>query len=115
MEIPPLLIQPYVENAIWHGLMHKEKGGNIDIVVAGGDTADLLKIVITDNGIGRAKAAELKSKSAVIRKSFGMKVTSERIALINQLFNTNTTVVITDLYQENGEAGGTQVILQIPV
>ncbi len=115
MEIPPLLIQPYVENAIWHGLMHREKGGNIDIVVAGGDTADLLKIVITDNGVGRAKAAELKSKSAVIRKSFGMKVTSERIALINQLFNTNTTVVITDLYQENGEAGGTQVILQIPV
>ena len=107
MEIPPLLIQPYVENAIWHGLMHRETGGNIDIMVTDGDTADLLKIVITDNGVGRAKAAELKSKSAVIRKSFGMKVTSERIALINQLFNTNTTVVITDLYQQNGEAGDT--------
>ena len=115
IEIPPLLMQPYVENAIWHGLMHKERGGKINIVIERGDTADLLKIIITDNGVGRAKAAELKSKSAVKRKSFGMKVTSERIALINQLFNTDTTVQITDLYQENGDASGTQVTLQIPV
>jgi LytS/YehU family sensor histidine kinase len=115
IEIPPLLIQPYVENAIWHGLMHKESGGNIHILVDRGDTDDLLKIIITDDGIGRAKAAELRSKSAVKRKSFGMKVTSERIALINQLFNTSTTVQITDLHQENGEPCGTQVIIQIPV
>ncbi|MEO6813210.1 MAG: histidine kinase [Ginsengibacter sp.] len=115
LEIPPLLIQPYVENAIWHGLMHKETGGKIDIVIESGDTEDLLKIIITDNGVGRAKAAELKSKSAIKRKSFGMKITSERIALINQLFNTNTTVQITDLRKENGDPCGTQVILQIPI
>ncbi len=83
-EIPPLLIQPYVENAIWHGLMHKESGGNLHVVVDKGDADDLIKISITDDGIGRAKAAELKSKSAVKQKSFGMRVTSERIALINQ-------------------------------
>jgi len=57
----------------------------------------------------------LKSKSAVKRKSFGMRITSERIALINQLFKTNTTVQIIDLFHENGEAAGTQVIIQIPV
>ena len=114
-EIPPLLIQPYVENAIWHGLMHKETGGNLHIVVDKGDTDDYLKITITDDGIGRTKAAELKSKSAVKQKSFGMKVTSERIALINQLFKTNTTVQIIDLVHSNGEAAGTQVIIQIPV
>ncbi len=114
-EIPPLLIQPYVENAIWHGLMHKESGGNIHIIVDKVGTDDILQITITDDGVGRVKAAELKSKSAVIGKSFGMKVTSERIAIINQLYNTNTTVQITDLYQENGEACGTQVILQIPM
>jgi sensor histidine kinase YesM len=95
--------------------MHKETGGKIDIVIESGDTEDLLKIIITDNGVGRAKAAELKSKSAIKRKSFGMKITSERIALINQLFNTNTTVQITDLRKENGDPCGTQVILQIPI
>ena len=114
-EIPPLLIQPYVENAIWHGLMHKETGGNINIIVDKGDTDDYLKITITDDGIGRAKAAALKSKSAVKHKSFGMRVTSERIALINQLFKTNTTVQIIDLMHKNGEAAGTQVIIQIPI
>ena len=114
-EIPPLLIQPYVENAIWHGLMHKETGGNISVIVDTGDTDGLLKITITDDGIGRTKAAELKSKSAVKQKSFGMRVTSERIALINQLFNTNTTVQIIDLLHKNGEAAGTQVIIQIPI
>jgi LytS/YehU family sensor histidine kinase len=114
-EIPPLIIQPYVENAIWHGLMHKETGGNLNIVVDKGDADDYLKITITDDGIGRTKAGELKSKSAVKQKSFGMKVTSERIALINQLFKTNTTVQIIDLVHSNGEAAGTQVIIQIPV
>lgn len=114
-EIPPLLIQPYVENAIWHGLMHKEKGGNINIVVDKGNMEDYLKITITDDGIGRIKAAALKSKSAVKQKSYGMRVTSERIALINQLFKTNTTVQIIDLVHTNGEAAGTQVIIQIPV
>ncbi len=115
LEIPPLLIQPYVENAIWHGLMHKETGGNISIVIDNGDQEGFLRIIVTDDGIGREKAAQLKSKSAVNQKSFGMKVTSERIALINQLFDATTTVQIIDLYQDNGEAAGTQVIMQIPV
>jgi sensor histidine kinase YesM len=114
-EIPPLILQPYVENAIWHGLMHKETGGNLNIVVDKGDTADYLKITITDDGIGRIKAEALRSKSAVKQKSFGMRVTSERIALINQLFKTNTTVEIIDLMHKNGEVAGTQVIIQIPV
>jgi hypothetical protein len=67
------------------------------------------------DGIGRTKAAELKSKSAVKQKSFGMKVTSERIALINQLFKTNATVQIIDLIHVDGKAAGTQVIIQIPI
>lgn len=115
IEIPPLLLQPYVENAIWHGLMQKQSGGHIGINVAMVNGKSMLGINIIDNGIGRAKAAELKSKSAIRQKSFGMKVTSERIALINQLFNTNTNVQIIDLMDGNGEAAGTQVIIQIPV
>ena len=63
IEIPPLLLQPYVENAIWHGLMQKEEGGKIDITCCYGYTNEsVLDINIIDDGIGRAKSAELKVK-----------------------------------------------------
>ena len=119
IEIPPLLLQPYVENAIWHGLMHQEGGGMIWIDVKTSETVETrhalslqnttLQITITDNGIGRAAAAALKSKSATHQKSFGLKMTSERIDLINQLYKTNTQVSIEDLEQ------GTRVIVEIPI
>jgi tetratricopeptide (TPR) repeat protein len=128
VEVPPLLLQPYVENAIWHGLMHKEGGGMIwiDVTTLQVETlqvgtlqvetlhvktlhATSLQITITDNGIGRAAAAALKSKSATHQKSFGLKMTSERIDLINQLYKTNTQVRIEDL------EAGTRVIVEIPI
>lgn len=114
IEIPPLLIQPYVENAIWHGLMHKQEGGTVQLrVEQPGD--NLLRVTISDDGVGRQKAAELKSKSATPRKSFGMEVTSERIALINQLYQTRTQVQIKDLVDASGEPAGTVVVLEIPI
>ncbi len=115
IEIPPLLIQPYIENAIWHGLMHKEGGGLITIAVKTLHATSLLQITITDNGIGRAASAALKSKSATKQKSFGLKMTSERIELINQLYKTNTTLRIEDLEDSKGNATGTKVIVEIPV
>jgi sensor histidine kinase YesM len=114
IEIPPLLIQPYVENAIWHGLMHKTEGGKVTVQVNHA-TADRLLITITDNGIGRAKAAELKSKSATRHKSFGMKMTSERIGLINQLYQLQTQVQVQDLVDAQGEPCGTEVLISIPI
>ncbi len=114
IEIPPLLVQPYVENAIWHGLMHKEEGGRIvlDVKTKG---ENLLQVVITDNGIGRKAAAELKSKSATKNKSFGLKMTSERIGLINQLYKSDTQVMIEDLTDAKGQAVGTKVVIEIPI
>jgi hypothetical protein len=112
-EIPPLLLQPYVENAIWHGLMHKEGGGKITIDVSMEETA--LQVHITDNGIGRAGAAALKSKSATTHKSFGLKITSERIELFNQLYQTHTKVQIEDLTDADGQATGTKVMVEIPI
>src|SRR6187401_3181418 len=79
--IPPMLLQPFCENAIWHGLMHKEGQGKLDIVMS--MEKDQLKCVITDNGIGKAKAAELKSRSGEKEKSFGLKITTERLSLFN--------------------------------
>ncbi|RIV27728.1 hypothetical protein DYU11_05355 [Fibrisoma montanum] len=114
IEIPPLLLQPYVENAIWHGLMHKPEGGTVR-VRASQLQENLLQLTITDDGVGRARAAELKSKSANHRKSFGLKMTSERIALVNQLYQTHTQVEIQDLVDTDGQPAGTEVIIQIPI
>ena len=114
LEIPPLLLQPFVENAIWHGLMHKEEGGTVQIAVQQ-PQPNRLRIEIADNGIGRAKAAEYKSKSATKSKSFGMKMTAERIELINQLYQTHTQVVVDDLVDERGCSAGTRVTVDIPI
>ncbi len=114
VEIPPLLIQPFVENAIWHGLMHKEFGGKVSIMVNLIQEI-MLEIQIIDNGVGRKKSAEYKSKTATNHKSFGMKVTNERIDLINQIYKTKAKVEIVDLYDEKQTGIGTKVIIQIPI
>ncbi len=114
IQIPPLLLQPFVENAIWHGLMHKDEGGTVRVQVETQDFASL-RVTISDDGIGRQKAAEYKSKSATKSKSFGMKITAERIALINQLYNTQTQVAITDLTDAGGQPTGTRVVVEIPI
>ena len=114
VEIPPLLLQPYIENAIWHGLMHREQGGTIHIEVTQ-PNEDLLHVVITDNGIGRQAAADLKSKSATQQKSLGMKITTDRIELINQKFKNQTQVQVIDLVDTEGVALGTRVIVEIPI
>ena len=114
IEIPPLLIQPYVENAIWHGLMHKKEGGLVNIHIAIEDE-HLLHVEISDNGVGRAMAQEYKSKSVTRQKSFGLKMTSERIDVINQLYQTNTSVKIIDEKDALNNACGTKVIIKIPI
>jgi sensor histidine kinase YesM len=115
IEIPPLLLQPYVENAIWHGLMHKEEGGKIDVDITMVNAKTTLQINITDNGIGRRRSAELKSKTATAHKSYGMKVTSERLELINHMYKTGAEVKIFDLTDENNNSTGTTIIILIPV
>ena len=114
LQIPPLLLQPFVENAIWHGLMHKEEGGTVTVSVQQ-PQPDCLRVQITDDGVGRAKAAEYKSKSATKNKSLGMKLTADRIELINQLYQTQTHITITDLTNAAGQPTGTRVVVEIPI
>jgi LytS/YehU family sensor histidine kinase len=114
IEVPPLIIQPYVENAIWHGLLHKENGGMLIIRVKMINES-MLQCEVEDNGIGREKASELKSKSAISRKSLGMKLTESRLSLLNKYAAVNASVDIVDLKEKNGESTGTKVILKIPV
>ncbi len=108
--VPPMIIQPFVENAIWQGLLHKESEGKIDIQVnrmSGG-----VKYVITDNGIGRRKASEMKSQAADQDKSFGMKVNGDRLAMLNRESNISSVETI-DLENSLGEPLGTQVIIKM--
>ena len=112
--IPPMIIQPYVENAIWHGLVHKSGRGMLDITVTlKGKT---MTCTVTDNGIGRKKAIAIKEKKGQTHRSMGMKVTEGRIDLIRKINNTKEAdVEITDLEDETGKPLGTKVILILPV
>jgi LytS/YehU family sensor histidine kinase len=118
LQVPPLIIQPYAENAIWHGLMHlpdpigKEEKGHLNIDIE--QKHDELLLKITDNGIGRKKAAELKSKSTSTHKSMGIEITESRIAMM-QLNGTTKSVEIKDLVYADGSAAGTEVTIKIPV
>lgn len=114
LKVPPLIIQPYAENAIWHGLMHKEEKGLLQIAFFL-EGYDVLCCRITDDGIGRKKSAELKSKSASIHKSMGMQITASRIEMLQQNKNIDAHIKITDLVLPDGSAGGTEVLIKIPV
>jgi hypothetical protein len=109
--IPPLLLQPFCENAIWHGLMHKDGQGRLDIELSMQD--GVLNCIITDNGVGREKAEEMNSKTAEKEKSMGLKITTERLALLNREKGLNTFYEIEDLKDENKKAVGTKITLKI--
>ncbi len=113
IEIPPMLIQPFVENAIWHGLMHKAGKGKVALDIS--KEGSSLMCAIQDDGIGRQKVAELKRGVSSSKKSMGMNITQDRIDTINKIYETNTAVHIVDLKDEKGEAAGTRVELLIPV
>jgi hypothetical protein len=113
--IPPLLLQPFCENAVWHGLMHKESKGHLYISISEviNENDKVLHCVIEDDGVGREKAAEMKSKSAESEKSMGLKITTERLALLNQENNFNTFYRIEDKLNADNEIAGTRVQLKI--
>ena len=109
--VPPLVFQPFAENAIWHGLMHKQGPGRLDIQLL--EKGDRLICIIADDGVGRSFAASATSKSAEKQKSMGMEITKQRLALINS--DDRDCLAIEDLYDESGNGAGTKVILKIRV
>ncbi|WP_276501244.1 two-component regulator propeller domain-containing protein [Terrimonas pollutisoli] len=113
LKVPPLIIQPFVENAIWHGLMHKEEKGQLDIDISQED--DHLIFKVTDDGIGRKQAAILESKSATRHKSMGLKITADRITMLHKLNGNESPVTINDLVHADGSPAGTEVIIKMPV
>jgi tetratricopeptide (TPR) repeat protein len=111
--IPPLLLQPFVENAVWHGLMHKNGGGELSVEV--GERNGILTVIIQDNGVGRKRAGILKSKSVEKYKSMGLQITAQRLALLTGEGKPGHLFEIEDLYDEDGNAAGTRVVLKIRI
>jgi streptogramin lyase/two-component sensor histidine kinase len=107
IKIPSLIIQPFVENAIWHGLHNKKEKGNIFIAIKETDKSNLL-ITIEDDGIGRKAASAIKQEQ-VKHKSYGIDITISRL----QLLNNNNSVTFYDLYDEKNIAAGTKVTIQL--
>lgn len=105
--IPTMVIQPFVENAIWHGLIQKNECGSIEIKASHRNSK--LQIDIIDDGIGRQKASAIKSKTATKRKSYGMRITKERMKLLEQLEGKGGSIEVIDLIDENKNPLGTQV------
>ncbi|MCD6065952.1 MAG: ypdA 5 [Bacteroidetes bacterium] len=113
IQIPSMLIQPFVENAIWHGLMHKETKGRLSIRIY--IKEDALICMIEDNGIGRKRSAEIqKAKNTEFHKSIGISVSRERLDILNQQNKSRFTIIITDLENESGASTGTRVELNLP-
>jgi LytS/YehU family sensor histidine kinase len=111
--LPPMLLQPYIENAILHGIRHKTGKGNIFIRISKQDK--LLRCEIEDDGVGRAKAAQFKKQSVTTHKSIGTQVTEERIHLLKNAEGVAASIQFTDKINEQGQATGTKVILSLPL
>jgi len=110
--VPPLLLQPFVENAIWHGLMPKE-GETGELYVRYWIHQHKLCMSIEDNGIGRAASAKIRTGRIVTLQKQGVKLTDERIQIINGIYHANIQAEIKDLVDDQGEAAGTRVIVSL--
>jgi len=112
-EVPPMIIQPFVENAILHGLLPKKQNGLLKIEIH--KNHDHLNCFIEDNGIGRSAAMKMKERSGFNRKSHGMEITVKRIELFNKENNMNLPLKIIDLKNEKDEPCGTRVEIELAV
>jgi tetratricopeptide (TPR) repeat protein len=109
IEVPPMLIQPYIENAVWHGLRYKEEKGLLTLRFS--QQGETLEVEITDNGIGRKRSAELKTANQKKHNSTGLKNIQERLGIINKVYKAEYKVFIEDL--EPGP--GTRVRIVLPL
>lgn len=112
IKIPSLILQPFIENAIWHGLSSKKSNKEIKLNIEK-DTDKNLVITIEDNGIGRDKSEEIKENKVHKRDSIGLKLTEERLQNFVRDNNCTYLLNIIDLFDKKGHACGTKVVLKI--
>lgn len=111
VQIPPMIVQPYIENAIIHGLVNKPAKGKLEVDFKLNENNIIC--IIRDNGIGRQKSMEIDKESGIKRKSRGMLITKARLEILNRQTNDQFSVLIEDLKDTNGNAKGTKVVLNI--
>lgn len=109
-QIPPMLLQPYIENAVWHGLRYKEEKGILNIHISQKNKEEI-SISITDNGIGREKSKALKTENQKKQNSKGMNNIKKRVAILNQMYKDKVDVFIKDY--SNQEDPGTKVVVTL--
>jgi sensor histidine kinase YesM len=113
IKVPPLVLQPFLENALWHGLSSKKTDKKIAVAIDKIDQ-NYLQIIIKDNGIGRKAAAKIKSEKTINRKSLGISLTKNRLANFVENLKNDYSILYEDL-EDNKKAIGTKVILKIPL
>lgn len=113
VKIPSLVLQPFLENAIWHGLSAKEGEKKLWLNISKKDDIHMT-ITIIDNGVGRATSEKIKENRVLKRKSVGIDNTKERLANFAKGYQHGFDVEIIDLYDDEGQPKGTKVILEIP-
>jgi len=106
-QIPPMLLQPYIENAVWHGLRYKKESGELLVSMIQKDESTV-KIVISDNGIGRSNSKLLKTSNQKKQESKGMNNIKQRIAILNDMYGDTIRVSVSNLLEDGT---GTKVVL----
>lgn len=110
-ELPPMMLQPFIENAIWHGLRYRNGKGALEVNFK--KVGENIEILISDNGIGMVKSKELKTQHQKKQNSLGMKNIHTRLALMNEIYNAGMTLHIIE-NQPGSENVGTTVKIRIP-
>ena len=110
-ELPPMILQPFVENAIWHGLSPRPDGGRLLIDFKKENGA--LICTVEENGVGREQTRAWRAQQAVGHESKGLKITADRLALYDQRHGTRSSVTTIDLLDDQGRAAGTRVEIKI--
>jgi LytS/YehU family sensor histidine kinase len=110
--IPSLLIQPFLENAIHHGLLHKK--GSKKLLISFNHEKEIASCVIIDNGIGREKAAEINQRQKYRHESFSLNAMESRLQILSEQNKKKFNYTIEDLYDSDGIASGTKVTVYFP-
>ncbi len=110
VEMPAMILQPYIENAIWHGIRPKEGSGLVKVQIE--KVGKHLVCMIKDDGVGRAKAAEIKASSVLQQNSVGMKINQERLNVVGRAKGAKVEII--DLQEKDGQASGTKVVIRLP-
>jgi len=109
-QIPPMLLQPYIENAVWHGLRYKKQKGILEITIEQ-ESNNEITIIIADDGIGREKSKALKTQHQQKQNSKGMGNIKKRVSILNAMYKDKVDVFIENYRDEDDK--GTKVVVRL--